>query len=42
MSYTTIDKKAPVIKMENINEAWDRVIKADVKYRFVIDLRSFE
>ena len=30
-----------MIKMEDINEAWDRVIKADVKYRFVIDLREF-
>ncbi len=31
-----------MIKLEDINEAWDRVMKADVKYRFVIDLREFE
>jgi uncharacterized zinc-type alcohol dehydrogenase-like protein len=26
--------------MKNINEAYDRVVKADVKYRFVIDMAS--
>ena len=26
-----------LIKAADINEAWDRTIKADVKYRFVID-----
>jgi uncharacterized zinc-type alcohol dehydrogenase-like protein len=31
-----------MIKMEDINQAWDRVIKADVKYRFVIDMKSFK
>jgi uncharacterized zinc-type alcohol dehydrogenase-like protein len=31
-----------MIKMEDINKAWDRVIKADVKYRFVIDMKSFK
>jgi len=31
-----------MIKLEDINEAWDRVMKADVKYRFVIDLREFK
>lgn len=30
-----------MIKLENINEAWERVMRADVKYRFVIDLREF-
>lgn len=30
-----------MIKMEDINKAWDRVIKADVKYRFVIDMKTF-
>jgi uncharacterized zinc-type alcohol dehydrogenase-like protein len=30
-----------MIKMEDINEAWDRVMKADVKYRFVIDMKAF-
>jgi D-arabinose 1-dehydrogenase-like Zn-dependent alcohol dehydrogenase len=26
--------------MDEINAAWDRVLKADVKYRFVIDMAS--
>ncbi|WP_186755622.1 NAD(P)-dependent alcohol dehydrogenase [Echinicola salinicaeni] len=30
-----------MIKMEDINQAWDRVIKGDVKYRFVIDMKDF-
>lgn len=30
-----------MIKMEEINDAWERVMKSDVKYRFVIDLREF-
>jgi len=30
-----------MIKMEDINTAWKRVMKADVKYRFVIDMREF-
>ena len=29
-----------LITMDKINEAYDRVIKADVKYRFVIDMAS--
>jgi uncharacterized zinc-type alcohol dehydrogenase-like protein len=29
-----------LIRMDQINEAWDRVMKADVKYRFVIDMAS--
>lgn len=29
-----------VIPIEKINEAFDRVVKADVKYRFVIDMAS--
>ena len=31
-----------MIKMDQVNEAWDRVVKADVKYRFVIDLASLK
>ena len=31
-----------MIKMEDINDAWDRVMKADVKYRFVIDMTAFQ
>lgn len=29
-----------MIDMKDINAAWDRVVKADVKYRFVIDMKS--
>jgi uncharacterized zinc-type alcohol dehydrogenase-like protein len=31
-----------MIDMQNINEAYDRLIKADVKYRFVIDMKSLK
>ena len=30
-----------IIKAEQINEAWDRVVDSDVRYRFVIDASSF-
>jgi len=30
-----------VIKSDYINEAYDRTIKSDVKYRFVIDASTF-
>ena len=29
-----------LIRMDEINEAYDRLIKSDVKYRFVIDMNS--
>ena len=29
-----------VIKIQQVNEAFERVVKADVKYRFVIDMAS--
>lgn len=29
-----------MIKPDQINEAWDRVVKSDVKYRFVIDMKA--
>lgn len=29
-----------LIKMQQINEAWERMHKGDVKYRFVIDMKS--
>lgn len=29
-----------LIKMEDINHAYDRMLKSDVKYRFVIDMSS--
>jgi len=29
-----------VIKMEDINNAYERMLKSDVKYRFVVDMQS--
>lgn len=29
-----------VIKIQEINEAYERMLKSDVKYRFVIDMAS--
>lgn len=29
-----------IIKMQNINEAYERMLKSDVRYRFVIDMQS--
>ncbi len=31
-----------MIGMQEINEAWDRVVRSDVKYRFVIDMKSLK
>jgi uncharacterized zinc-type alcohol dehydrogenase-like protein len=31
-----------VIPMQKINEAYDRMLKGDIKYRFVIDLASLK
>jgi uncharacterized zinc-type alcohol dehydrogenase-like protein len=31
-----------MIDMQNINEAYDRLTKSDVKYRFVIDMKSLK
>jgi alcohol dehydrogenase (NADP+) len=31
-----------VIPMQKINEAWDRLVKQDVKYRFVIDMATLK
>lgn len=31
-----------MINMQDINDAYDRVMKADVKYRFVIDMKSLK
>ncbi len=28
--------------MKEVNKAYDRTVKGDVKYRFVIDMASFE
>jgi uncharacterized zinc-type alcohol dehydrogenase-like protein len=30
------------IRMQQINEAWERMLKGDVKYRFVIDMASLK
>jgi uncharacterized zinc-type alcohol dehydrogenase-like protein len=29
-----------LIKMQEINEAYERMLKSDVRYRFVIDMQS--
>ena len=29
-----------MIRMDQVNEAWDRMVRSDVKYRFVIDMAS--
>ena len=31
-----------LIRIQQINEAWERMLKADVKYRFVIDMASLK
>jgi len=31
-----------LIKIQQINEAYDRLLKSDVKYRFVIDVASLK
>jgi uncharacterized zinc-type alcohol dehydrogenase-like protein len=31
-----------LIPIQNINEAYDRLVKSDVKYRFVIDMASLK
>ena len=31
-----------MIRMDQINEAYERMLKSDVKYRFVIDMASFK
>lgn len=31
-----------IIDIKDINDAYERVVKADVKYRFVIDMASFK
>ena len=31
-----------IIKMQDINEAYERMLKSDVKYRFVIDMKSLK
>ena len=31
-----------MINMQNINEAYERMLKSDVRYRFVIDMQSLK
>jgi uncharacterized zinc-type alcohol dehydrogenase-like protein len=31
-----------MIRMDQINEAYERMLKSDVKYRFVIDMASLK
>ena len=31
-----------MINMQNINDAYERMLKSDVKYRFVIDMKSLK
>ncbi|MNJ01901.1 Aldehyde reductase YahK [compost metagenome] len=31
-----------LIRMQDINQAYDRLLKSDVKYRFVIDMESLK
>ena len=31
-----------MIRMDHINEAWERMIKQDVRYRFVIDMATLK
>ena len=35
-----ITSDVEVIPIQNVNEAYDRMVKSDVKYRFVIDMAS--
>jgi uncharacterized zinc-type alcohol dehydrogenase-like protein len=37
-----ITSDVEVIKIQDINEAYERMLKSDVKYRFVIDMASLE
>jgi uncharacterized zinc-type alcohol dehydrogenase-like protein len=37
-----ITAKIEMIDMPTVNEAWERVLKSDVKYRFVIDMASLK
>ncbi len=32
----------PAIRIQKVNEAYDRLLKSDVKYRFVIDMNSLK
>jgi alcohol dehydrogenase (NADP+) len=38
----TITSDVEVIPIQKVNEAYDRVVKSDVKYRFSIDMASLK
>ena len=31
-----------VVRMQDVNDAYERVVRSDVKYRFVIDMASLK
>jgi alcohol dehydrogenase (NADP+) len=37
-----ITAEVELIKIQHINEAYQRLLKSDVKYRFVIDMASLK
>lgn len=37
-----IHPEIEIIDIQNINTAWERMLKSDVKYRFVIDMKSLK
>jgi uncharacterized zinc-type alcohol dehydrogenase-like protein len=37
-----ITSDVEMIRMDDVNEAYERLLKADVKYRFVIDMASLK
>jgi len=37
-----IASEIEVIPIQKVNEAYDRIVKSDVRYRFVIDLASLK
>jgi D-arabinose 1-dehydrogenase-like Zn-dependent alcohol dehydrogenase len=37
-----ITSRVEMIRMDQINEAYERMLKSDVKYRFVIDMASLK
>jgi alcohol dehydrogenase (NADP+) len=38
----SITSDIEMIKIQDINEAYERMLKSDVKYRFVIDMASLK
>ena len=39
---STISSDIEIIPIQKINEAYERMLKDDVKYRFVIDMASWD